>query len=120
MIKKTFFTAVLCLFYFSVFSQQNTQLKLNTKNEGISMYGNREPFFQAKPFNFNDFLKDSIYSKGIFIPKIPPVQLFLGQNRVETPMPFYKFKNMDNMPVMIPDEIKIPDSRNNYILLLKD
>jgi len=119
MINKASFTAILSLFFFPVFSQLYTP-KLNNKIEGISMYGNREPFFQAKPFNFDNFLKDPVYRIGIFIPKIPPVQLFLGQNRIETPMPFYKFKNMDNMPVIIPDSIKIPDSRNNYILLIKD
>jgi len=125
MIKKAFFTAILCLFFFPVYSQLYTP-KLYNKIEGISMYANREPFFQIKPFDFTSFLKDSVYCKGIFIPKIPFVKLFFGQNRVEKPVLNRSFKNIDNMPIMVPDEknspmiIKTPDSRYKYTLLIKD
>ena len=125
MIKKTFFTAILCLFFFPVFSQMPTP-RLNNKIEGISMYENRDPFFKYKTFDYTSFFKDYVYHNKIFIPKIPSVKLFFGQILVEKPIPNNSFKNIDNMPIMVPDENNSPmkikefDSRIKYTLLIKD
>lgn len=125
MIKKTFFTAILCLFFFPVFSQLYTP-KLYNKIEGISMYENRDPFFKLNTFDFTSFFKDYVYHNKTFIPKIPSVKLFFGQNLVEKPILNNSFKNIDNMPIMVPNENNSPmkikefDSRIKYTLLMTD
>ena len=119
------FTAILSLFFLPVFSQQDTQLKLNNKNEGISVYQNRNPFYQETVFDFSTLLNDSVYHKKLFIPKIPDKQLFFGRIPFTEPNATKFNYNIDNMPILKPVGIYAPmkiyraDPRYKYPLLIK-
>ena len=79
------FIALTSQFFLPVYSQLNTQPVLNNKTEGTSIYQNRDPFYHATDFDFTSFLKDSVFIKKIFIPKIPDNHLFFGRYHVVTP-----------------------------------
>ena len=97
------FTAFLSLSYLPVFSQQNSQLKLSHPNSGISLYGYRNPSTLIKPFDFTTVLKDSVYHKKIYIPKIPDTHLLLGQFPVAKPDSISRSNiNIDRMPCLKP------------------
>lgn len=120
------FTALLSLFFLPVFSQPDSQLKLNNRNEGISVYQDRNPFYQAKAFDFSSFLKDSLYNKKIFIPKIPDKQLLFGRVPFREPNATQFNYNIDNMPILkpagiyAPMKVYKPDPRVRYTLLIKE
>ena len=97
------FTAFLSLSYLPVFSQQNSQLKLSQPTSGISLYGYRNPSTLIKPFDFTTVLKDSVYHKKIYIPKIPDTHLLFGQFPVAKPDTIsLSNNNIDRMPCLKP------------------
>lgn len=120
------FSAILSLFFLPVFSQPFSRMKLNNRNEGISVYQSRNPFYQANVFDFSSILNDSLYNKKIFIPKIPDKQLFFGRIPFSEPNACHCHQKMDNMPILkpvgvyAPMKIYEPDPRDRYTLLITD
>lgn len=120
------FIAFSIQFFFPVYSQLNTQPEFSNKIEGISVYQNHDPFYQATVFDFSAFLKDSVFSKKIFIPKIPDIQLFLGRYSVVSPNYYYIQKSFNNMPCLKPVGIFLSDKKEHsepldkYPLLISD
>jgi hypothetical protein len=125
-------TVFLGLFFLPVLSQKDTQLKLNNKSEGISVYDSRKPFYQASVFDFSALLNDSLYNRKVFIPKIPDKQLYFNRIPFSEPTACHCHcnqnhnHNIDNIPILkpvgkyAPMEIYRADPRDKYTLLIKD
>ena len=120
------FLAFTSLFFLPAYSQLNTQPQLNNNIEGTSVYQNRDPFYHATDFDFTSFLKDSVFIKKIFIPKIPDNQLFFGRYHVVTPdynsIPKLNDSNLFLYPAgvfsFLKDELSEP--LDKYPLLIAD
>ena len=117
------FTAFFTLICLPAFSQLTPKLNLNNQNSGISVFENLNPFYSAKSFDFTSFLNDSVYTKKLFIPRIPDTHLFLGQ----IPVRKYNYLHSNfNMPCIKPEgnfspmPIMRPDQWIQYSLLIKD
>ena len=95
--KNILFLAFMSPFFLPVYSQLNIQPAFNNKIEGTSIYQNRDPFYHETEFDFTSFLKDSVFIKKMFIPKIPDIQLFFGRYHVVTPNYNYIQKQNDSM-----------------------
>jgi len=120
------FIALSSIFFLPVCSQSNTQSALNTKIEGTSVYQNRDPFYHATDFDFTSFLKDSVFIKKLFIPKIPDTQLFFGRYHIVTPNYNYIQQSKDNMiwlkSVGVSSSLKkeLSEPLDKYPLLMAD
>jgi hypothetical protein len=117
------FTAFLSLICLSVFSQANPCMNLNDKGYNISSFENKNPFYSPKSFNFTSFMNDSVYTKKLFIPRIPDTHLFFGQVPARK---YYYRHSVYNMPCIKPEgnfspmPIMRPDPWIQYSLLIKD
>jgi hypothetical protein len=117
------FTALLSLICLPVFSQVIPCLNLNDKGYSISAFENRIPFYSIKSFDFTSFMNDSVYTKKLFIPRIPDSHLFFGRVPVRKQL-FSRFSY--NMPCMKPEgnfspmPIMRPYQWVQYSLLIKD
>lgn len=103
--KIIFFIAFFSCICVPVFSQLNLFLNQNNDGYSISEYQNRIPFYSAKSIDFTTFLSDSVYTKRLFIPRIPDIHIFIGQ----VPAGKHVFSlNSYNMPSLKPIEIFSP------------
>jgi hypothetical protein len=88
-----------------VFSQVTFNMNQNNDGYTISDYENRIPFYSAKSINFTSFLSDSVYTKKLFIPRIPDTHIFICQG----PTGKHLFsQNYYNMPCIKPIGISAP------------
>lgn len=117
------FTAFLSLLCLPVFSQANPCLNLNDKGYSISSFENKIPFYSAKSFDFTSFMNDSVFTKKLFIPRIPDKHIFFGQ----IPARKFNYHHFEyNMPCMKPEgnfspmPIMRPYQWVQYTLLIKD